>query len=236
MILTELKDLTRSIEITELKDQAEEISNILKELKEELESHDNLVALSAPQIGKNVRVFALKFQDEIKFILNPLIVKRDKLIINRETNISCGEQEYLIPRFDKVEFIYMKPTGVPEQLEFSGLAAHLFQQMNDLLEGLQLSDYGLPIDSDFDDLTEDEKSTIIEQYMKSFDGLLTNLRKDIEEDPELRDQQHTIDFLTSVATGKTQIAQKTPNRATRRANQKMAKKLAKHFKENGVQL
>lgn len=236
MILTELKDLSRSVEITELKEQAEEISSLLEELKTELESHDDLFALSAPQIGKNVRLFALKFADEIKFILNPLIVKREKLLVSREKNISCGDQEYLIPRFDKIEFIYMQPNGMPEQLEFNGYAAYLFQQMNDLLEGLQLSDYGLPIDADFDELTDDEKSEIISQYMNSFDGLLDNLRKDIDEDDELREQQHTIDFLTSVATGQTQIAQRKPNREQRRANAKLAKKLAKQLKSNGVQI
>ena len=178
----------------------------------------------------------MKFKDEIKFILNPLIVKREKLLVSREKNISCGDQEYLIPRFDKIEFIYMQPTGVPEQLEFNGYAAYLFQQMNDLLEGLQLSDYGLPIDSDFDELTEDEKSEIISKYMESFEELLGNLQKDIDEDPELREQQHTIDFLTGVATGKVKIATKQPNRATRRANQKYAKKLAQQLKNHGVQV
>lgn len=236
MILTGIKDLSRSIEITELKDQADLVSSILSELKSELEADDNLFALSAPQIGKNLRVFALKFTDEIKFILNPLIVKRDKLVISREKNISCGEQEYLIPRFDKVEFIYMQPSGVPEQLEFNGCAAYLFQQMNDLLEGLQLSDYGLPIDDDFDELTEDEKSEIISQYMKSFDSLLGNLREDIENDADLREQQHTIDFLTGVATGEIKIATKQPNRQQRRTNAKLAKKLTQQLKNHGVQI
>ena len=43
----------------------------------------------------------------------------------------------------------------------------------------------------------------------------------------LRERQHTIDFLTSVAVGETQLAPKKMNREQRRKAQRDAKKLSK---------
>lgn len=227
MILKELKDLTRSMEVLDLKKEADDIVPILKDLSDELFANDNLIALSAPQIGHNVRIFALKFSDEIRFFVNPLYVKRKELFVNREKCYSLGDQEYLIPRFKSVEFIYTKTNGKVEQLTFEGIAATQFQQMYDLLEGLTLEDYGLPIDPDFDELSEEEQRDITDQYLNSLTQLLDCLQEDIKSDPILREQQHTIDFLTSVALGETKIAQPKMNREQRRKANKQAKKMAK---------
>ena len=224
MLAKEIELQGRAVEIFDLKEEAEKVSSILTELKDELENNKDLLALAAPQLGHNVRIMALKFEDKIEFILNPLIVHRSDLKINREKNIQCGDTEYLIPRFEKVEVIYMLSSGFPKQIEFTGLAAQLFQQMNDILEGLQLSDYGLPIDADFDELSEEDKESIVKTYLDSLQDLQVKLEEDVNNDDRLREQQNTINFLTSIALGKTKTATKQPNRETRRKQAKMAKK------------
>ena len=236
MILEKLENLERAEEVLDLKKDAKHVSAVLKELKEDLESREDLVGLTAPQIGYNERIIALKFEDGIRFFINPLYVFRDKLKMNIEPWYG---KHYLIPRFEKIEFGYTKPNGVIEQLEFNSNVAFIFQQLYEVLEGLQPSDYGVELNQEFFEATDEERQEVIDAYADSLVRLSNNLKQEIEDDPILREQQHTIDFLTSVAMGETKIAKPLTsptapkmNRAMRRAHMKEAKKLAKLIKEH----
>lgn len=233
MILENLDKLERANEVIDIKSDADRISGILKELRDELKSHDDLIALSAPQIGHNDRIFALKFNDEIRYFLNPLYVHRDELTISKE---KWGKKNYLIPRFKKVEIIYMQSNGMPEQLVFTDYTAQLLQQMIDLLEGLQPSDYGLKLDKDFDDATKEEQEQIVNAYLESLGDIHASLKEEINNDPELHDRQRTLDFLTSVAKGETKLNKPKLNREQRRALAKQQKKAAKAFKSKAFKV
>lgn len=226
MILENLDNLERANEVLDLKKEADTVSKVLVELKNELDSNEELVALSAPQLGYNLRIFALKFSDEIRFFINPLYVKREDLQVSKE---HWGKKNYLIPRFKKVEIIYMRENGVLAQLTFTEYTSCLIQQMIDILEGLQVSDYGLKLDKDFDSASEEEQTQIVDMYLESLCEIKGILREEIENDPTLHDRQKTLDFLTSVAKGETKIARPKPNREQRRAMEKQKKKTAKAF-------
>lgn len=229
MIETNLEDLGFSLEVKNIDDKTKETCD---KLKEELENNEKLVCLSAPQINVKERIIALKFEDGIKFLINPLTLNTKDLTVSRETCISCGDQEYLIPRFKSVEFMYTKPNGQYDHLEFKDVAAFLYQQMNDMLDGLLLSDYGLPIDNDFDELTKEEQETIVKEYLKSFSEARDYIQSEINLDPKLRERQKTIEFITSVAKGETKLQTHKPNRETRRRLQKEAKALNKVMKKD----
>lgn len=222
--------LTRAMEILDLKKEADTLVPILEQIDKKLKENEELLCLSAPQLGYNIRVFALKFADEIRYFVNPLYVKRKNLIVNVESCSTLGEQKYLIPRFKNIEFIYTKTNGMVEQLIFNDLAAFQFQQMYDFLEGLTLEDYGVPIDDDFFELSKEEQDEIVSNYLKSCESLLQNLQEDINSDPTLREMQHTVDFMTSVAVGETKLSEKKMNREQRRLAQKQARRKAKQFK------
>jgi len=67
-IITDLDTLTpaKPLEfITDKGIEKEEGENIIKEIKEVMASDESILALSAPQIGIDKRIFCLKFNDVI---------------------------------------------------------------------------------------------------------------------------------------------------------------------------
>ena len=50
--------------------QTEEGKEIIIKIKEVMENNHELLALSAPQIGINKRIFCLRFSDQIKTFIN----------------------------------------------------------------------------------------------------------------------------------------------------------------------
>ena len=231
MILDKIEKEERAEELFEIKENAQMVSDILKELADELEKRDDLLALSAPQIGHNYRIFALKFKDKIQFFFNPLNIKSENLTLSRETCITCGPQSYLIPRFNDIKVSFMQPTGLIREVELNGTAAFLFQQMFQILDCVYLSDWGFPVDDDFFDLPKDVQNDILKEYLDNVSKLSTDINDEIKNDAELRGIKDTIDFMTSVAKGETEVKQVEykPNRKERRRRAKLAKKIMKQM-------
>ena len=65
--------------------QTEEGNEIINKIKEVMENDPTLLALAAPQIGINKRIFCLRFSDQIKTFINPIITKKKGLNIVIET-------------------------------------------------------------------------------------------------------------------------------------------------------
>ena len=61
--------------LTEQGAKTEEGEEIISKIKEVMEANTELLALSAPQIGINKRIFCLRFNDQIKTFINPIITK-----------------------------------------------------------------------------------------------------------------------------------------------------------------
>ena len=194
----------RSMEI-DTKNQAPLMREIISSIKDTIRSK-KLSYLSAPVIGYQRRIFAINFNDiEIKTFINPIIASAKGLQLSKETSLTLPNKTYLRPRNTEIVVMYQKPTGQPQSRELKGLAAIVFQQCMDDLDGILLSDIGLEIDDNWDTLTDEEKQDVINSYLDSLDLKQKELQQEINENEELRNIQGAIDYMTSVYKGETQI-------------------------------
>jgi len=180
------------------------VRQISKELKNTIKFYKDVTALSAPQLGYKYRIFCIKFNDnEIRTFVNPLIVTRDKdsLHLSREHQIGISDDNYLVPRSSNISVVFQTPIGSNEACELKDNVASVFQQMNDLLDGVLISDYGLKIDDDFDKATDDEKQEIIKYYLEHLKELGVKVQEQIENDPIQNAIDETINQLTKINLG-----------------------------------
>lgn len=200
----EVKLSERSMEI-DTKNQAIEMREIVSSLKATMRAND-LAYLSAPAIGYQRRIFAINFNDlEIKTFINPVIASAKGLHLAKETSNSIPNKTYIRPRNTEITIMYQRPTGQPESRKLVGLAADIFQQCMDDLDGILLCDIGLEIDDNWDKLTDEEKQEIIGEYLDSLDLKQKQLQKEIEDNTELKQIDDAITFMTSVYKGDTEI-------------------------------
>ena len=182
---------------------------VIKNLKKYLETHPFSIAISAPQLGYPYRIFALRFgSDDIHYFINPMIKKTLTPILSRETCDSV-DGEFIIPRYKEIIAIYQVPksdiVGYPEENRFIGTAAFFFQQMNDLLNGILLDDYGLPVLQEFREASKEEQEEIIDYYLQQLRLKSEKLNKEVEEDKDLKQAKDAIDFMTAVSLGKVEL-------------------------------
>lgn len=192
--------------------QAERITKIVNELKETLRANKNLVALCAPQIGYQDRVFVMRFANgDIRAFINAMILTRSKSVhLSRETSASIPNKEFIVPRNDDIEVAYQVPTTQPQQNKFSGAPAEVFQQMVDMTDGVLLSDIGLEILEGFDELSEDERTEILSMYLDSLQNTSEILKEEINNNKDLKELDNAINFLSKVYTGEVKIEDNTP--------------------------
>jgi peptide deformylase len=95
--------------LTFLTDQGaktEEGEEIVNKIKEVMNTNTELLALAAPQIGINKRIFCLRFNDQIKTFINPIITKKKGLNIVVETCASMPGKEIVIGRPEEITVVY----------------------------------------------------------------------------------------------------------------------------------
>lgn len=200
----EVKLSERSMEI-DVKNQAKEMREITSALKATIRKN-NLSYLSAPSIGYQRRIFAIKFEDlEIKTFINPIIANCKGIHLSKEVSNVIPNKTFIRPRNTEITVMYQRPTGQPQSRKLVGLASDVFQQCMDDIDGILLSDIGLEIDSDWDTLSEEEQQDIIASYLDSLDLRTAELDKEIQNDTELKEINNAIDFMTSVYKGETKI-------------------------------
>lgn len=197
------KLLSRSDEINTTEDGnlQREITAALKKTIEK----NNLVSLSANAIGYDKRIFCIKFDEEIKTFINPIIVKAEGLQLSREKCTSIPGREFIVPRNTNISVIYQRPMGKIESRQIVGLAAFIFQHELQHLDGVLLSDFALEIDSEWDKASDEEREEVINYYLDSLDIKAKELDKEIQDDPELKKMSDAIDFMTSVYKGETKL-------------------------------
>ena len=76
----------------------------LKKFKTKVNANDNLYALAAPQIGINKRIFCLRFNDQIKTFINPIITKKKGISIVVETCVSMPGKEIVIEDIEGYDY------------------------------------------------------------------------------------------------------------------------------------
>ena len=190
----------RALEI-DTKNQAQMMREIIQDIKSTMRV-TGLKHLSAPAVGHERRIFCIDYEDlEIKTYINPIIADAKGLTLSREIDPCIPDRTYLIPRNTEITTIYQRPTGQTETRQLLGMAAIVFQQELNHLDGVLLSDIGLEIDEDFDNATEEEQQEIIGMYLDALDLKGKELDKVIQEDPELKKLDDGIKFLEKVAKG-----------------------------------
>ena len=201
-IITDLEKLQeRADEINLVKD-LKVAKHIVKELKETLKANKDLVALAAPQIGYNARIFCIKFADnKIQEFINPMISKTEGLHLTREACPSVTAKEFIVPRYDRIIAIYQELPMKNQSNKFEGPAAEVFQQMVNIIDGILINDFGLEVLPEFDSATKEEQDEVINWYIDQLKNTNENLQKEIEDNEELKQFKDATDFMTKVALG-----------------------------------
>lgn len=227
-IITDFSKLRERANEINIKENAEEVSKVLVNLRDTV-IKNNLVGLSAPQIGKNLRIIAMNFNGDIRLFINPMITKFDGIHASIEKDPSLPNREFIVPRYDRVLVTYQTPIGRPETNQFEGVASEVVQQLIQTLDCIYLDDLGLEIFDDFKQASKEEQDEVINYYMNHLKEQLEEVNKDIASNEELAKTNKAIEFMTKVQTGEIkQEAPKIPmNREQRRTMNKLAKKLAK---------
>jgi len=239
-LVTDLSKLEKPAEplkfATDIGIEKEEGLSIISEIKKVMESK-NLIALSAPQIGINKRIFCIKFDDTVKTFINPIITKKSGLSILPETFANLPGKEILIGRPQEVTVVYHTDEFKYEDNKLMGAAAQVFDQMCQALDGVLPTELGLVSDVEEDgslsDCTEEEMKELIEMYKKFIATKQEAAKNSISEEDS--DTYRQLKFSEDVINGRTQIIAndecKPQNRAQRRAAEKVAKKIEKKMEE-----
>ena len=220
-IITDLEKLQVAAEplefLTEKGVEKEEGEAIIKQLKEVLDTNKTIVAIAAPQIGINKRIFCMRFNDQIKTFINPVVTKKLNYVIQPETFSSMPGKEILITRPEEITVVYYTDEFKYEENKLLGIAARVFDQHVQLLDGITPDVLGLVSDIEEDgtlwDLTEDEMKEVTEIYKKYIDAKTKALEAEIKGNPELEKKYRELQFTEKVITGHANIVGKDMSKA-----------------------
>ena len=198
--LDELNSIGRAQEIDHEK-EGKLLREITSSIKRTMRKKD-LISLSAPGVGYNKRIFCIDFSDkEIQSFINPVIQYAEGLQLVREQCSSIPGKEFLVPRNDTIDIIYETPTGGIKTNRFKSVLAFVVQHEIDHLNGVNLEDIGLEVDSDFDEATEEERQEIIDMYLDSLDLRQKYLQESIDSNEELHIVSERLRFVEALAKG-----------------------------------
>jgi hypothetical protein len=185
-----------------------------------------LLALSAPQIGINKRIFCLRFKDQIKTFINPIITKKKGLNIVIETCASMPGKEIVIGRPEEVTVVYYNDEFNYEDNKLLGISASLFDQQAQLLDGVLPSELGLVSDLEEDGKIEEaDLAEIISFYKDTFlPNRLASLKAAIEADEETNKDFKQLRFTESVINGRIAVIEPEEEAAKRAHAKKAANK------------
>ena len=196
--------------------KTEEGLEIISKIREVMEADESLLALSAPQIGIAKRIFCLRFNDQIKTFINPIITKKTGIAIVVETCASLPGKEIVIGRPEEITVVYYNDDFKYEDNKLLGIAASLFDQQAQILDGVLPSELGLVSDIELDGKIEDaDMSEIIPFYRDTFlPSKIENLNAVINSDEETTKAFNQLKFTEGVINGR--IAVVEPEEETRR--------------------
>ena len=216
--------------LTEQGAKTEEGEEIINKIKEVMETIPELFALSAPQIGINKRIFCLRFNDQIKTFINPIITKKKGLNIVIETCASLPDKEIVIGRPEEITVVYYNDEFKYEDNKLVGAAASLFDQQAQILDGVLPSELGLVSDINLDGkIEEEELAEIIPFYKDTFlPSKLEGLRQAINSDEEASKAFKQLKFTEGVINGRIAIVESEEETTKRTKAKKAANKAVIH--------
>lgn len=153
-----LRKISKALKIADIK--SSEIKKILNDMSVSLDSQSDGVAIAAPQIGVNLRVFMVSgkvFDDENKppktptknqVYINPEIIRSSKKMVLKEGE-GCLSVRWLygkVKRHTNVTIKYYDETGKLHVRGAGGLLAHIFQHEIDHLNGILFIDKAVDVE------------------------------------------------------------------------------------------
>jgi peptide deformylase len=209
--------------LTEQGAKTEEGKEIIGKIKEVMSANMELLALSAPQIGINKRIFCLRFNDQIKTFINPIITKKKGLNIVIETCASMPGKEIVIGRPEEITVVYYNDEFKYEDNKLVGVAASMFDQQAQLLDGVLPSELGLVSDIEEDGKIEDtDLAEIIPFYKDTFlPSKLAGLTQAIETNEDTSKAFSQLKFTEGVINGRITVIE-SEEETTKRAKAKKA--------------
>jgi peptide deformylase len=212
--------------LTEQGAKTEEGEEIITKIREVMSANPELLALSAPQIGINKRIFCLKFNDQIKTFINPIITKKKGLNIVIETCASMPGKEIIIGRPEEITVVYYNDEFKYEDNKLIGVAASMFDQQAQILDGILPSELGLVSDIEEDGKIEDsDLAEIIPFYKDTFlPSKLECLKQAISGDDETIKAFNQLKFTEGVINGRIAVVEPEEETARRAKAKKAANK------------
>ena len=212
--------------LTEQGAKTEEGDAIINKIKEVLNANPELLALSAPQIGINKRIFCLRFNDLIKTFINPIITKKKGFNIVIETCASMPGKEIVIGRPEEITVVYYNDEFKYEDNKLVGVAASMFDQQAQILDGVLPSELGLVSDIIEDGKIEEEDlAEIIPFYKDTFlPSKLEGLKQVIDSDEETTKTFNQLKFTEGVINGRIAVVESDEEAAKRAKASKAATK------------
>lgn len=187
------------------------LQEIVLALKATMKAND-LVSLTAPQIGYNRRVMCMRFgKNDYRTFINPLVENNTNFQFARETCSSIPGKTFVMPRFNNIKLYFTTPLGKVESTKLSGMSAWKFQHCLDHLNGMLSSDIGLEIDDMFDNATDEERAEVLRMYAEALDIRQKDLEAEIAENKDLSDIDDAAKFIASVKSGETVLDNSTIN-------------------------
>lgn len=234
-IIKDIQKLTTPVQplqfLTEQGINKEEGTSIINQIKEIMKADNTILALSAPQIGIDSRIFCIRFNDQIKTFINPIVTKKGKYEIKPESFISMPGQEILITRPEELTVVYYTDEFKYEENKLLGAAARLFDQHCQLLDGVTPADLGLvsnvETDGSLADLTEEEIVQVTEIYKQFIKAKTEALNAQIKEDPEVEKAYRNLKFTEKVINGEAAVIESDEEVKRRKAAKDMAIKSTK---------
>ena len=229
-IITDLEKLMTAASplqfLTDIGVEKEEGNAIISQIKEVMEADKTVLALSAPQLGIDSRIFCIRFNDQIKTFINPIVTKKSKYEIKPESFVSMPGKEILITRPEELTVVYYTDEYKYEENKLLGAAARLFDQQCQLLDGVTPAELGLVSDVEGDgslaDLTEEEVTQVVEIYKQFIKAKTEGLRAQIKDDPEVEKAYKQLQFTEKVINGEAFVIEDEQTAKNRKAAQKMA--------------
>jgi peptide deformylase len=141
-----LRNISKGVLVDEIK--KEKIKKIISDMKETLENSLDGVAIAAPQIGVNLRIFVVsrKILDKNNVFINPKIVKISKEKIEMEEGCLSVRGLYgKVIRHKKAKLESLDEHGKLFKMGAGGLLAQIFQHEIDHLDGTLFIDKALDL-------------------------------------------------------------------------------------------
>ena len=186
-----------------------DITSTIDTLKQYFNENSQIIALSGPQIGIKKRIICIRFDNELRFFINPIITKKAKYTIVPETCASLPNKEILIARPEDITIVYYNEQLKYEENKLLGYAARIFDQQCQLLDGILPSDLGLvsdiTVDGKLSDLSENDFNQAVELYKQYIKVKALKATEEATATTELATQYRTLDFSEKVINGQASI-------------------------------